>query len=293
MTSKSNRVVVLMLLAVSMVLLIPGLFLPVLTIRGVLTRDGIAQVAPVMLEKGLSDETIAVLKSMMNPSILGFLNATGGDLRKIILEKLTPQVTAALQKGVDEVEVYTQTRSIVSAVRRLYEVGSPVPATLILLFSVIVPFGKAALVAWATFVAEGLTSTTHPEVRGDHCQVVDGRRLRRRDFHRLSRGEGEHRRSRRGPTARGFQRALRRRLLLVRRLLPLLAGVAADQRAIGEPRVTRIRTTRTSLSGDVECRIGGSCPHVTTAHTSCSGRKARVTVRWLSTRPCGSEADLV
>jgi hypothetical protein len=92
---------------------------------------------------------------MMNPSILGFLNATGGDLRKIILEKLTPQVTAALQKGVDEVEVYTQTRSIVSAVRRLYEVGSPVPATLILLFSVIVPFGKAALVGWATFVADG------------------------------------------------------------------------------------------------------------------------------------------
>jgi hypothetical protein len=30
----------------SMVLLIPGLVLPVLTIRGVLTRDGIAHVAP-------------------------------------------------------------------------------------------------------------------------------------------------------------------------------------------------------------------------------------------------------
>jgi uncharacterized paraquat-inducible protein A len=63
-------------------------------------------------------------------------------------------VTAALQKDVDEVEVYTQTRSILSAVRRLYEVGSPVPATLILLFSVIVPFGKAALVAWATFAQD-------------------------------------------------------------------------------------------------------------------------------------------
>ena len=91
---------------------------------------------------------------MLNPTIVGFLDATGGDLRKIILEKLTPQVTAALQKGVNEVEVYTQTRSIISAVRRLYEVGSPVPATLILLFSVIVPFGKAALVAWATFMTD-------------------------------------------------------------------------------------------------------------------------------------------
>ena len=154
MTSTSNRLVVLALLAGSMVLLIPGLVYPVLTIRGVLTRDGIAHIAPTMLEKGLSDDTIAVLKSMMNPTIVSFLGATGGDLRKMIIEKLTPQVTAALQKDVDEVEVYTQTRSILSAVRRLYEVGSPVPATLILLFSVIVPFGKAALVAWATFAQD-------------------------------------------------------------------------------------------------------------------------------------------
>jgi len=154
MTSKSNRLVVLTLLAVSMGLLIPGLFLPVLTIRGVLTREGVAHVAPTMLERGLGDETVAVLKSMMNPTIVSFLEATGGDLRKIILEKLTPQLVAALQKNVDDVEVYEQTRSIIGSVRRLYEVGSPVPATLILLFSVIVPLGKAALVAWATFLAD-------------------------------------------------------------------------------------------------------------------------------------------
>ena len=96
-----------------------------LTIRGVLTRDGIAQVAPTMLEKGLSDETINVLKSMMNPTILGFLDATGGDLRKIILEKLTPQITAALQKSVDEVEVYQQTRSIIGSVRQAVRSWQP------------------------------------------------------------------------------------------------------------------------------------------------------------------------
>ena len=155
MPSKATRTTVLALLAVSLALLIPGLFLPVLTIRGVLTREGVAHVAPTMLERGLSDETIAVLKSMMNPSIVQFLGATGGDLRKIILEKLTPQITAALQKNVDEVEVYQQTRSIIGSVRRLYEVGSPVPATLILLFSVIVPLGKGALVAWAMFLGDG------------------------------------------------------------------------------------------------------------------------------------------
>ena len=152
MTPKASRLLVVLLLAGSMALLIPGLFLPVLTIRGVLTRDGIAQVVPVMLEKGLSDDTVAVLQSIMNPTVVAFLQATGGDIRKLIIEKLGPQISTALQKNVTEVQVYEQTRSIVGAVRRLYEVGSPIPATLILLFSVIVPFGKAALVACATFM---------------------------------------------------------------------------------------------------------------------------------------------
>jgi Paraquat-inducible protein A len=154
MTPPSRRLVVLALLVCSIALLVPGLFAPVLTIRGVLTREGIAQVAPVMLERGLSDETLATLKSMMNPTVVAFLEATGGDLRKIVIDKLGPQITSSLQKSMAEVEVYEQTRSIVGSVRRLYEVGSPVPATLILLFSVIVPLGKATLVAWAVFIAD-------------------------------------------------------------------------------------------------------------------------------------------
>jgi len=148
----SDRVIVVALLACSLALLIPGLLAPVLTIRGVLTREGIAQVAPTMLERGLSDDTVTVLESMMNPGVLAMVQMTGGDTRKIIIEKLVPQITASLQKSVAEVEVYQQTRSILGSVRRLYEVGSPVPATLILLFSVIVPFGKATLVAWSVFV---------------------------------------------------------------------------------------------------------------------------------------------
>jgi Paraquat-inducible protein A len=138
---------------VSLIFLIPGLFAPVLTIRGVLTRDGIAQVAPMMLERGLNDDTINALKGMMNPTVIGLLEATGGDLRQMIIDKVTPSLTASLLQNVGEVEVFQQTRSIVGSVRRLYEVGSPVPATLILLFSVIVPFVKMALVGWAMFTA--------------------------------------------------------------------------------------------------------------------------------------------
>jgi paraquat-inducible protein A len=153
MTPQSSRVAAVVLLVCSLALLAPGLFLPVLTIRGVLTREGIAEVVPVMLERGMTDDTVALLKSMMNPSIVAFIEATGGDVRKLVIEKLGPQLSTALQKSVSEVEVYQQTRSIVGSVRRLYEVGSPLPATLILLFSVIVPLTKAALVGWATFLA--------------------------------------------------------------------------------------------------------------------------------------------
>lgn len=147
----SARWLVLGLLAVSIVLLIPGLFAPVLTIRGVLTRDGIAQVAPMMLERGLNDDTLNALKGMMNPTVVGLLEATGQDLRQMIIDKVTPSLTASLVQAGSDVEVFQQTRSIVGSVRRLYEVGSPVPATLILLFSVVVPFVKAALVGWAMF----------------------------------------------------------------------------------------------------------------------------------------------
>jgi paraquat-inducible protein A len=150
----STRWFVVVLLVVSLALLIPGLFAPVLTIRGVLTRDGIAHVAPTMLQRGLNDDTLNALKAMMNPTVVGLLEATGGDLRQLIIDKVTPSLTASLLENVGDVEVFQQTRSIVGSVRRLYEVGSPVPATLILLFSVVVPFVKMALVGWAAFVAD-------------------------------------------------------------------------------------------------------------------------------------------
>ena len=149
-----RRSLVLVLLVASLVLLIPGLFAPVITIRGVLTRDGIAQVAPEMLQRGLDDNTLNTLKAMMNPTVVALLDATGGDLRQMIVDKVTPSLTASLTQNMAEVEVFQQTRSIVSSVQRLYEVGSPVPATLILLFSVVVPFVKTALVGWAMFVAD-------------------------------------------------------------------------------------------------------------------------------------------
>jgi hypothetical protein len=149
---KTARTTTLVLLVISLGLLLPGIFAPVLSIRGILTKDGVAYVAPLMLEKGLNEETMKTLSSLINPAMISMMKALGGDLRQMIIDKLGPQLSNALQEGVGDIEVYQQTRSIVGSVRQLYDVGSPIPATLILLFSVIVPLTKAALVAWAVFM---------------------------------------------------------------------------------------------------------------------------------------------
>ena len=74
----TTRGSVLVLLILSLALLIPGLFAPVLTIRGVITREGIAQMAPVLLERGLDDNTVKTLKSMMNPQMVTMIETFGG-----------------------------------------------------------------------------------------------------------------------------------------------------------------------------------------------------------------------
>ena len=149
---KSPRTVTFVLLVISIGLLLPGIFAPVLTIRGVLTKEGVAYVAPLMLEKGLNDDTMATLKSLINPQMVSMMQALGGDLRQMIIDRLGPQLSTALQQDVGDIEVYQQTRSIIGAVRQLYDVGSPFPATLILLFSVVVPLTKAALVGTAVYM---------------------------------------------------------------------------------------------------------------------------------------------
>jgi hypothetical protein len=179
----SSRTVTLVMLALSIALLLPGIFLPVLTIRGVLTKEGVAY------DKGLNEETMKTLSSLINPQMISMVKALGGDLRKMIIDRLGPQLSKALQDGVDNVEVYQQTRSIVGAVRQLYDVGSPLPATLILLFSVVVPLTKAALVAAALYMRNAGAGADAP-LRRSHRQVVHGRRLRGGAVHRLPGGAG-------------------------------------------------------------------------------------------------------
>lgn len=153
--SGSRRLLAIAGLVIAVGLLVPGLILPVITIRGVLQPDGMAELAPKLIEQGVSDESIAQLKPMINPMMLALIEAAPGGLKGALVSRLGPQIAEGLKKG-GNIEVYAQTRSILGAVRNLYDVGSPTPATLILLFSVVVPFFKVLLGLWATVRSDAL-----------------------------------------------------------------------------------------------------------------------------------------
>jgi hypothetical protein len=150
MTMPNHRPLALAGLAISMALLLPGLFAPVISVRGTLDPDGVARLAPQLLEQGLSEDAVGALRPLLNPALLPLMDAFPGGLRGALVNQLGGQVAQQLAAG-GEIEVYQQTRSIVGSVRHLYRVGSPVAASLILLFSVVVPFTKGALVFWAAF----------------------------------------------------------------------------------------------------------------------------------------------
>ena len=103
MHSTTSRAAVLALVAVSLALLLPGIFLPVLTIRGVITPEGIAQMTPIVLDKGLDQKTVDTLKAMMNPTVIAIMEATGRDVKKTIIDQLGPRLAEALKSGVGEV----------------------------------------------------------------------------------------------------------------------------------------------------------------------------------------------
>jgi hypothetical protein len=146
--SSQSRGLALAGLVATLALLVPGLILPVITVTGVLQPAGMAELAPRILNDGISEQSIATIKPLINPAILPLLEMSPGGLRGALVKRLGDQLSSELRNG-KEIEVYQQTRSILGSVRHLYSVRSMTAATLILLFSVIVPFGKASLVSWA------------------------------------------------------------------------------------------------------------------------------------------------
>lgn len=134
--------------AVSVLVLIPGLFLPVLTIQGRLNPSAVAELSQTLLSQGISDTAVDSIRGMISPDVLPMLEASQGGLKAMLVGSIGKEITTSLAAG-PPIEVYQQTRSIIGSVRNLYEVGSTLAATLIVVFSVVVPVTKSVLVCWA------------------------------------------------------------------------------------------------------------------------------------------------
>jgi hypothetical protein len=66
-------------------LLLPGLFLPVITVRGMLQPGGLADLAPQLIDQGISDESIQMIRPMLNPALLPMLELGQGGLRGAVI----------------------------------------------------------------------------------------------------------------------------------------------------------------------------------------------------------------
>ena len=85
--------------------------------------------------------------------LLPVLEQGEGGLKGTLVRSIESQVTTGLKAG-GPIEIYSQTRSITGSVQHLYSVGSYTAATLILLFSIVVPLTKSFLVSWAVFQSD-------------------------------------------------------------------------------------------------------------------------------------------
>lgn len=141
--------------AVSVLVLVPGLFLPILTIQGRLNPTAVAELSRTLLDQGISASAVDSIRGMINPDVLPLLEASQGGLKGMLVSSIGKEITSSLAAG-EPIEVYQQTRSIVSSVRNLYEVGSVLAATLIVFFSVVVPVTKSVLVCWAVCQGDAL-----------------------------------------------------------------------------------------------------------------------------------------
>jgi hypothetical protein len=146
--SPMHRLFALTGVAISVLILIPGLFLPVLTVRGKLNSAGVADLAYKILDQGMTDSAVQSFRPLINPAVLPLLESGQSGLKGALVTSIGSQLSTQL-KSSPAIEVYGQTRSIVGSIRHLYSVGSYTAATLILFFSVVVPLTKSLLVSWA------------------------------------------------------------------------------------------------------------------------------------------------
>jgi len=85
--------------ALSVLILIPGLFLPVLTVKGTLNPIGVSDLAYKILEQGMTDSAVQTIRPLINPQMLPFLEGGQGGLKGAFVSAIGTQVSNQLKTG--------------------------------------------------------------------------------------------------------------------------------------------------------------------------------------------------
>ncbi|MFT5464959.1 MAG: hypothetical protein ACI8UO_000045 [Verrucomicrobiales bacterium] len=146
-----KRFLPLILALLSLGLLIPGVCLPVLTIRGDVDKaEGILVMKTSLIEQmAESDLNKAVQEGKPIEDETAYLNAQNKVNAGLMMLKGLAGVDLADINGKEE--VFVETRSILSAVEQLFEGGDHFVGCLIITFSVIIPGMKLLCLAIFTF----------------------------------------------------------------------------------------------------------------------------------------------
>ncbi len=149
MTLAARYRLAMALIALTLVLLWPGLTQNALTIRGVLDVESIGATVDGIAAAQIPPERLAYLRTFLNQNTLAKFDDK--ELSNFIGRLAGGIVRGKLEgaRGLDAATVYEQKQTILVTIRYLFEHGGYWAATLLFLFSVCVPFGKVALFFYA------------------------------------------------------------------------------------------------------------------------------------------------
>ena len=154
MSFRTRQCISVILILITLALLYPGLTQNALTIRGVLDAGGVAGLLERTTAAQMPAEQIAQVRPFLNPAKFGTMNdAQLSETIGLMLGAIAKGKIAGAEQTISNTTVYEQKQTITVTIRFLFENKSYLAGTLIFLFSVCIPVGKALLFFMALFLS--------------------------------------------------------------------------------------------------------------------------------------------
>ena len=167
MSAKTRQWIAAALILITLALLYPGLTQNALTIRGVLDAGGVATLIERTVVAQMPADQLAQIRPYLSPSRFGTMNDEQfSQTVGLVLGAIAKAKISGAEQVIGTTTVYEQKQTIAVTVRFLFENKSYLAGTLIFLFSICIPIGKALLFFVALFAS--------PRVSGAILRFING-----------------------------------------------------------------------------------------------------------------------